>query len=255
MTDPLHDKIVFLHIPKTAGQTVHMEMERILGTDVVSPIRIHTQVKTQIEQFPIGYRLYSGHLDWKDISGLPSPRFSFTVLRDPLERIASFYFFLLRKAEIASPEVLASGKGATMRKLLKRDAAAFFFEGNDNWITWLRDHFDNLQANYLATGLIRGRRTIPDLDHETLVDLALDHSRNIDRIYTTSTFQRLEDDLTPYLGVRPNFVSLRVNAAPIDAEAKRWPALAALLGPDAAAIIETYGTADQLLIDRLGLSV
>ena len=45
---------VFLHIPKTAGQAVHTELERIVGADAVSPTRVHNQHGPQTEQLPPG---------------------------------------------------------------------------------------------------------------------------------------------------------------------------------------------------------
>ena len=90
-------KIVFLHIPKTAGQTVHSELLRIFGPEHTSPVRVHTQAGAD-GQFPEGYRFYSGHLDWETFDTADSDSFVFTVLRDPKDRIASFYFYLLHKS-------------------------------------------------------------------------------------------------------------------------------------------------------------
>ncbi len=255
MSSKATSRIVFLHIPKTAGQTVHMELERILGAEAVSPVRVHTQVPTDAEQYPDGFRLYSGHLDWPEPAVMPTPRFTFTVLRDPFERIASFYFFLLRQAEAATPEQLLGNPGMAMREILSTDAAGFFLGGSPQWQSWMRDHFDNLQANYLATGKIRGRRTIADMAHDDLVELALQRSQQIDRIYSTKTLHKLEEDLTPFLGTRPTLQSLRVNAAPMDENAKRWPELVKLLGPEASAQVEAFGVADSALIDRLGVAI
>lgn len=245
--------LVFLHIPKTAGQTVHMELEQKLGAQTVSPIRLHTQVKHEADQYPAGYRLYSGHLDWRDLSVVPEPRFVFTVLRDPLERLASFYFFLQRQAYDASAALLASGRGKAMREILARTPSDFFLGGGRNWNTWVRDHFDNFQTNYLATGQVRGRRRLADMAPDTLIDLALKNSQKIDAIYTTQTLSRLEKNLTPDLGERPVFQSRRANAAPSMNEELRWPQLAALLGSDADHVA-TFGQTDQKLIERLGLS-
>jgi hypothetical protein len=118
MSDPVKANIVFLHIPKTAGQTIHTALCNAVGPEAVSPIRVHTQVADGPSQFPPGYRLYSGHLDWEAIERVPKPRFVFTVLRDPLERLASFYFYIRRQAERISLDELAKpnriGRGGSV---------------------------------------------------------------------------------------------------------------------------------------------
>lgn len=69
--------IVFLHIPKTAGQAIHNGLiTAVGGREHVSPVRIHTQ---SADQYPAGYRLYSGHLDWDHIDRIGPDRFSFRL--------------------------------------------------------------------------------------------------------------------------------------------------------------------------------
>jgi len=98
--------IVFLHIPKTAGQSVHNALAEHVGAEHVSPVRVHTQSTGDHGQFPAGYSLYSGHLDWVELEKVPEPRFVFSILRDPKERIASFYFYLRKEAQRLSREDL-----------------------------------------------------------------------------------------------------------------------------------------------------
>ena len=85
-------RLVFLHIPKTAGQTVHFELLRVFGSNNISPVRVHTQ--SPETSFPDAdrYSVFSGHLDWDDIERVARPRVIFSVLREPAERIAEFLF-------------------------------------------------------------------------------------------------------------------------------------------------------------------
>ncbi|WP_430450438.1 hypothetical protein [Rhodophyticola sp.] len=71
MTASTDTTIVFLHIPKTAGQTIHSELARVVGAKAVSPVRVHTQAARGVAQMPPGYRLYSGHIDWEALDTLP----------------------------------------------------------------------------------------------------------------------------------------------------------------------------------------
>ncbi|MEP5154796.1 sulfotransferase family 2 domain-containing protein [Planktotalea sp.] len=244
-------RIVFLHIPKTAGQSVHSELTRLLPDDCLSPVRVHTQAKADEAQMPEGYRLYSGHLDWDELDTVPSPRFAFTVLRDPLERIASFYFYLRAQAETLSPEELALPQRTGMRLISTQTAEEYFFGGNKSWQVFIRDHYDNVQTTYLATRRIRGWGQVKNLSPDELLEKALKNAKNIDRIYTTTTLKELETDLENLLGTRPNIVKTRVNAGP-QTSGKRWPELAKLLGPSASERLAAYGETDRRLLQKLG---
>lgn len=99
--------IVFLHIPKTAGQAIHNALTHVVGgQEHVSPVRVNWQANGG-STMPPGYRLYSGHIDWVDLETLP-PSFVFTVLRDPRERIASYYFYMVREAQEMGAEQIAA---------------------------------------------------------------------------------------------------------------------------------------------------
>lgn len=102
-------RLVFLHIPKTAGQTVHFEFERVFGKSAISPIRVHTQSPETSFKEAANYQVFSGHIDWHDIETVPSPKVTMSVLRDPRERIASFFLYLREKGSKLSPEELGSG--------------------------------------------------------------------------------------------------------------------------------------------------
>ncbi|MDA9019754.1 sulfotransferase family protein [Flavimaricola sp.] len=91
--------IVHLHMPKTAGQAIHHELTRCVGKRSFSPIRVHSAVPNGTTNLPQCYLLHSGHIDGLDIDTLPPDRFVFSVLRDPLERIASFYFCIFKEAK------------------------------------------------------------------------------------------------------------------------------------------------------------
>ncbi len=159
MTDLAARPIVFLHLPKTAGQTIHNALAAAVGAARVSPIRTHTQVQGDAAQFPLGHALYSGHLDWAGVGVLPARRFVFTVLRDPRERIASFYFYLRREAARLSPHALARPENHGLKAALERSAEDYFFGGDAAWQGFVRDHFDNFYCAYFATGAFAAQRS------------------------------------------------------------------------------------------------
>ena len=246
-------RLVFLHIPKTAGQTVHSGLARVAGAAGVSPVRVHTQA-AQDAQFPAGYRLYSGHLDWVGLEAVARPRFVFTVLRDPRERIASFYFFLLEQARELDPEALSRPENTGKRMLLDRSADDYFFAGDAGWQTFIRDHYDNFYCSYFATRRMRGWKEVAQLDEQALVDRAMAGARTLDAIYSTAALAALERDIAARTGETVGIADRQVNAGPGPRGARRWPELLSRFESDAARHrIEEFARRDDRLVARLAL--
>ena len=244
-------RLVFLHIPKTAGQSVHSELARIVGAAGVSPVRVHTQAAADA-QFPAGYRLYSGHLDWAGLDAVAPPRFVFTVLRDPRERIASFYFFLLKQARELDAEALSRPENTGKRRLLERSADDYFFGGDAGWQTFIRDHYDNFYCSYFATRRMRGWQEAGKLDEQALIDRALHGARAIDAIYSTAALPALERDIAARTGQAVQIAERRVNAGPGPRGAHRWPELLARFESDKSRHrIEDFARQDDRLVARL----
>ncbi|WP_370372784.1 sulfotransferase family 2 domain-containing protein [Henriciella pelagia] len=246
--------IVFLHIPKTAGQSVHAGLTQAVGAAQVSPVRVHSQAGPGAEQLPSGYKLYSGHIDWDALEVLPTNRFVFSVLRDPLERIASFYFYLLNEAKALSPKELTKPERTGMRRILETDAEGYFFSGDHMWQSFIRDHYDNTYCAYFATRKLRGGGEISNCTEAEILDRAEAGARSLNAIYTVAELKALEDDLAPLLGRRPRIADRKVNAGPGGAAA-RWPKLRSLIrNPENLARLEGFAERDRTLMVRLGLS-
>ena len=250
--------VVFLHIPKTAGQTIHSELSRVVGDSAVSPVRVHTGAPPGVGQFPPGYRLYSGHIDWEALETLPSDRFVFSVLRAPLERIASFYFYTLRQAAGLSGEELATPERTGMRMITSLSADDYFFGGDQRWQRFIHDHYDNVYCTYFATRKIRGRRDIESATRDDLFRRALKGTKALDRIYSVDDLAALERDIEIRLGAGIKVADRFMNAGPEAAAATpalRWPQLAARFEKDASIRqLKSFGRLDRRLMRRLGLA-
>lgn len=249
--------IVFLHIPKTAGQTIHHELSRIAGPDTVSPVRVHTQVKTDTEQLPAGYSVYSGHLDWTALGTLPADRFTFSVVRDPRERIASFYFYLLKEARAQTPAELEKPHRAGMKRISSVSADDYFFGGPRPWQVFVHDHYDNFYTRYFATRTMRGWKQIRDRTPEDLLDAAQAHiARDLDRVYATRDLGALEADIAARYGISIAVAESYVNTGDQPRGEARWPKLLERLESDASRTrLEAFARQDDMLLTRLGLAV
>lgn len=224
--------IVFLHIPKTAGQTIHNELARMVGAAAVSPIRVHTEAPAG-PQMPAGFNLYSGHLDWTEVEGLEPAPFVFTVLRDPAERIASFYFYLQQEARGLSPEALDLPGNTGKSKILALSASEYFFGGNPRWQSFIRDHYDNFYCAYFATRKMRGGGDVRDLPQAVLVGRALAGLDRLDRVYSTTGLAALERDMASLYGATIRVAGNYYNTGQHAQDEPRWPKLLALLDSDA----------------------
>jgi hypothetical protein len=246
--------IVFLHIPKTAGQTIHNELARAVGKHSVSPIRVHSQAKEEQTQFPPGYQLYSGHLDWLELDQIAKPRFVFSILRDPKERIASFYFYLLKEAKKLSESDLNKPEHIGKRIILERNADDYFFGGDDAWRAFILDHFDNVYCRYFGSQKIRAGQSFSSLRDRRKLRSAFNNLGKIDWIYSIDNLGALEADLAELYGFDLNFSEARTNVGDRPVHEKRWPSLLSNFERDASSTqIERFVKLDSQLMQQLEL--
>ena len=99
------DVLIFVHIPKTAGTTLMRVIERqfppsqtyfmnlyLMNDDRQKSIE-HLKIHTQVEKAQI--RCLKGHMPFGLHQFLPRMSRYVTVLRDPIERMISSYYFVL----------------------------------------------------------------------------------------------------------------------------------------------------------------
>ncbi len=98
-------RILFDHIPKCAGTSLSMYLEahypkrQIFSTVGASPRESVKLFKGLPEEQRLGYRLVKGHLA-NDLLGYAHPDcLKVTVLREPVDRIVSHYYYAKRKSD------------------------------------------------------------------------------------------------------------------------------------------------------------
>jgi hypothetical protein len=112
-------RLVFLHLPKTGGTTLHHHFSAAFAPHEICPERGPHLDRIDPQQLA-AYRYFAGHFVFDQLRLIPGPVFIVTVLRPPIDRILSVYHFLkrhtaerlathpLREAELAraSPTLL-----------------------------------------------------------------------------------------------------------------------------------------------------
>jgi len=119
-------RIKFIHIPKTGGSTIHEVLSRYFYEKEIYPYRrtnaaISVNAKGKAESMPsINHELVSGHFPYWFMEEKDNDRknsFTFTVLRDPVERVFSHYRFRKRANPHVDVTVEQVAKNWTCRML------------------------------------------------------------------------------------------------------------------------------------------
>lgn len=223
--------IVFLHLPKTGGQTIHHSVGALVGARHISPYRLQSQVQDGAT-FPPEYRMHSGHLNWRELEKMPGEPFSFMVLRDPRERLGSFFFFMREEARKSRDANGVDSLTSAQRALLD-GASALFFSRDPQIELAVRERWSNLTLTYLALRSLVRRGALADAPLPELLALAEENSRQLTAIYRFGEFEKIEDDIEASFGKRPDIVTKHANPGPLDRSRSRWQALLDELDSDA----------------------
>lgn len=84
--------VVFLHIPKTAGSNIRDILRQKHGRgffDIIVPMALWCVGDKEINR----YDALAGHMGTGILNRITRPCFSFTFLRDPVERVLSHYYY------------------------------------------------------------------------------------------------------------------------------------------------------------------
>ena len=141
-------RLVFMHIPKTAGTTLGNILRQAFDGNEIFP-RYNDVLK-----YPVGnlskYRLFIGHIDLFQANHIPGPKFVFSFIREPKRRIISQYNFHRMVAQSAQLR-----ENQPMVEKAKMPLEAYLAD------PYVRQHVSvsNLQARYLfcLTEAIRTR--------------------------------------------------------------------------------------------------
>lgn len=199
-------KIFFLHIPKTAGQSVHNALVNGFGAESVCPARVNEQLLMMTISQLNSYRIFSGHFDWTLLDCVQGPKYVFTILREPMDRILSFYFFLRDQASQFSQEELDNPSRQGLRAVWKNCPHDYFTTGPPHLRRFLDDHYDNFYAYYFAARSFGGRGQLTGLIRRGLLTtndvlrMARDNMRQLDAVYTIDEMPKVLEKIRELSG-------------------------------------------------------
>lgn len=111
--DPI-DRVVFLHLPRTGGTTLHRLLVGHFEPNEVCPERFNFLGRHSKEELS-RYRYFSGHFDQHTTNYIPAPVRIISLFRRPADRILSLYYFwrshtreFIETANLGGPRIAKS---------------------------------------------------------------------------------------------------------------------------------------------------
>lgn len=228
-TNRRETKLVFLHVPKTGGQSVRQMLSDAFGEQAICPARSNEELCTYSIRELNSYRVHAPHGDWSMLDAIEGDKIVFTVLRRPIDRILSYYFFVLDKAKRMTAQDRALPHHQGLNAVHEMTPDAYFFEGAPHLRAFLDDTYDNFYTYYFGTRRWDGRRRLRNLmqrglyDEERAVAAAMKNIERLDRVFLLDELPQLAEMLSEISG-RPMERDYRVNvneATPPEARLER----------------------------------
>jgi hypothetical protein len=184
--------VVFLHIPKTAGQSIHTALINAFSEDAVCPARVNDQLRRLSINELNKYKVFSGHLDWSLLDCIKGDNYVFTILREPMDRILSFYFYLRDQAEKLSDEKRNQPENQGLKAAFELSPKEYFLGGKPQIRRFLDDHYDNFYTYYFAgrryssRGELVGLIKRGELTHQQVLQMAKDNLSQLNAVFTVN---------------------------------------------------------------------
>jgi tetratricopeptide (TPR) repeat protein len=181
-------KIIFLHSPKTAGQSVRKMLDEGFPGEV-SPARSNEDLLTYSVDELNAFRVTAPHGDWALMDAIERPKYTFTVFRNPMDRILSYYFFLLNKAGNMPEEERLLPHHQGLNAVYTKSPDEYFFADVPHLKAFTDDVYDNFFTYYFAGRTLDARRKLRNLvnrnmiSEEKIIDNAIANIRTLDDIF------------------------------------------------------------------------
>jgi len=238
--------LVFLHLPKTGGTTLHHHFSAHFTPEETCPER-YSNLQAYSPEELRQWRFFSGHFNTDEIRRIPRPLFVVTVLRDPIERLLSNYYFWKRhKAdhiELNGLIGLQITKSGTLRDFLRNDNPHIFPTAT-NWIT------AQLAGAVLATpdgyALMQDGEQVGWLSEAQLISRALRNLLSFDVVGDISQLADVYGRVAQKFGMAPLTEVARLNTREDEHE---WmdPHVPEEITPEIQSLLEEKTRLDRML--------
>lgn len=195
--------VKFLHIPKTAGTSVRSFLSRFFAARHICPAVDQRQFRDISPERLRSFRMFSGHFHWHALDQIEGPSFTFSVLRQPVARIVSFYFFLRAVAARSDPAKLSDPRMQGIHAAFTLPPDAFFCDGGSPEVrTHIDDLFDNFYTFYFAGRAFNARRRLQkkNIPESRIVATAQRNLDLLDGLYSTDDLVYLQQDIIASFG-------------------------------------------------------
>lgn len=193
-------RVFFLHIPKTAGQSAHHLVCNYFPEDAICPARLNHQLNEYSFNQLSKYKLFSGHLDWSKLDWMSGKKFAFTILRDPMERLLSYYFYLREQAEIFKQQNQLEGRPG-LEAVITQTPDQYFLDKENPLRNFIDKHYDNFYTNYFSDKSYDGLLNA-NMENKSYQERLSQAVINLDEVktYWIEDWQtRLNNDLSSFL--------------------------------------------------------
>ncbi len=160
--------LIFLHLPKNGGTTLHSILSRWYRGSESFDIRVIDHVRLNTEEFlalPESRRnkikLLKGHMQFGLHKYLNEPVDYITILREPCERIISFYNYVLRRPNHRLYQAVA-GENMSLNEFVNWASDGDIHHGQVRWISGIDDRpelmyekaLENIHSHFSFVGIL-----------------------------------------------------------------------------------------------------
>lgn len=221
--------VVFVHIQKTAGSSIVELVRRRYGESVIS----HGDYGGHRPEDFQDVAFVSGHFGYEFARSLIAKRYSFTFLRDPVERVLSLYYYC-KGQNPDDYEIYSLAQQLNLEEFLKHS-----LKNN-----LLRTAVCNNQAWQLAHGYGHGTdRDYFSFEEQEIQELAISHLKNFSFVGFTETFEADRNNILKKLGISLPRENVIINAGGNNPAVKDLP-------DSTVALLRKVTGIDQMLYDH-----
>jgi ketosteroid isomerase-like protein len=144
---PPRRKCVFVHVPKAAGTGLNIAMRYALGPDAVSQgfnaSNMTSSEAERLDQFDV----ISGHISMADVSRYFPDRAILTILRDPIDRCLSWYYWARQDSTPSFSSDIAAAKRHDIESFFDLDHRFHYRNVFNRQVRQLGDHVLNVSTD------------------------------------------------------------------------------------------------------------